>query len=90
MASGLLYGKHLVQPHFWVIFGTSTLNNSYNGLKDVFEQIISIAAAIENIYFAIQINKNIKLFYFIWEDLVHFNICIRMVRVKFLKKYRLF
>ena len=36
-----------------------------------FEQIISIAA-IENIYFAMQINKNMK-FYFIWEDLVHFN-----------------
>ena len=56
MASGLLYGKHLVQPYFWVIFGTYILNNSYNRLKDVFEQIISIAA-IENRYFAIKINK---------------------------------
>ena len=65
MASGLLQGKHLVQPHFWVIFGTSILNNSYNGLKDVFEQIISIAA-IENIYFAIKTINNMK-FYFIWE-----------------------
>ena len=73
MASGLLYGKHLVQPYFWVIFGTSILNNSYNRLKDVFEQIFSIAA-IENIYFAIKIKKNMKLFYFIWKYLVHFDI----------------
>ena len=54
-----------------VIFGTSTLNNSYKRLKYVFEQIVSIAA-IENIYFAIKINMNMK-FYFIWEDLVHFS-----------------
>ena len=71
MTSGLLYGKHLVQFHIWVIFGTSILNNSYDRLKCVFEQGISIAA-IENIYFAIKINKNIKL-YFIWEDLVNFS-----------------
>ena len=63
MTSGLLYGKHLVQSRFWVIFGNSILNNSYNRLKYVFEQIISIAA-IENIYFAIKMNKNLK-FYFI-------------------------
>ena len=48
MTSGLLYGKYLVQSHFGVIFGTSVLNNSYNRVKYVFEQIISIAA-IENI-----------------------------------------
>ena len=42
-----------------------------NRLKHVFEQIISLAA-IENIYFEIKINNNMKL-YFIWEDLVHFN-----------------
>ena len=71
MTNGLLYGKHLVQSHFWVIFGASILNNSYYRLKYVFEQIISIAT-IENIYFAIKINKNMKL-YFIWEDLVHFS-----------------
>ena len=47
MISGLLYGKHLV-PFFGVIFGTSILNNSYNRLKYVFKQIISIVA-IENI-----------------------------------------
>ena len=70
MTSGLLNGKHLVHSHFWVIFGTFTLNNSYNRLKYVFEQIISIAA-IEYIYFAIKINENMK-FYFIWKDLVHF------------------
>ena len=52
-------------------FGTSISNNSCNRLKYVFEQIISIAA-IENLYFAIKINKNTK-FYFIWEDLVHFS-----------------
>ena len=69
MTSGLLYGKHLVQFHFWIIFRISILNNSYNRLKYVFEQIILIAA-IKNIYFAIKINKNIK-FYFAWEDLVH-------------------
>ena len=69
MTSGLLYGKHLVQFHFWIIFRISILNNSYNRLKYVFEQIIFIAA-IKNIYFAIKINKNIK-FYFAWEDLVH-------------------
>ena len=69
MTSGLLYGKHLVQFHFWIIFRISIFNNSYNRLKYVFEQIIFIAA-IKNIYFAIKINKNIK-FYFAWEDLVH-------------------
>ena len=69
MTSGLLYGQHLVQFHFWIIFRISILNNSYNRLKYVFEQIIFIAA-IKNIYFAIKINKNIK-FYFAWEDLVH-------------------
>ena len=51
MPSGLLYGKHLIQSHYWVFFGTSILNNSYNRLKCDFEQIISIAAK-ENIYFA--------------------------------------
>ena len=71
MTSGLLCGKDLVQSHFWVIFRTSILNNSYNRLRYVFEQIISIAA-IENICSAIKINKNMK-FYFIWEDLVHFS-----------------
>ena len=74
MTSGLLYWKHLVQSHFWAIFGASILNNSYNRLKYVFEQIISIAA-IENIYFAIKINKNMK-FYFIWEDVVHFTVSL--------------
>ena len=49
MTSELLYGKNLVQSHFWVIFGTSILNNSCNRLKYVFRQTISIAA-IENIY----------------------------------------
>ena len=44
MKSGILYGKHLVQSHFWVSFGTSILNNWYNRLKYVFEQIISIGA----------------------------------------------
>ena len=63
MTSGLLYGKHLVQSLFWVIFGTSILDNSYNRLKYVFEQIVSIVA-IKNIYFAIKVNKNMK-FYFI-------------------------
>ena len=53
MKSGLFYGKNSVQFHFWVIFGNSILNNSYNRLKYVFEQIISIAA-IENIF----CNKN--------------------------------
>ena len=47
MTSGLLYEKHLIQSNFWVAFGTSTLNNSYNRLKYVFEQIISIAAVAE-------------------------------------------
>ena len=56
MTSGILYGKHSVQSYFWVYFATSILNNSYNKLKYVFEQIIFIAA-IENIYFAIKINK---------------------------------
>ena len=55
MTSGILYGKHSVQSYFWVNFATSILNNSYNKLKYVFEQIIFIAA-IENIYFAIKIN----------------------------------
>ena len=64
MTSELLSGKLLVQSHFWVIFGTSNLNNSYNRLQYVFEKIISIVAT-ENIYFAIKINKNIT-FYFIW------------------------
>ena len=71
MTSGLLYRQHLVQSHFWVIFGTSILNNSYNSLKYSFEDITSIAA-IENIYFAIKISNNMK-FYFIREDLVHFS-----------------
>ena len=71
MTSGLLYGKHLVQSHFLAIFGTSNLNNSYNKLKYIFEQIISISA-IENIYIAIKINKNMKftLFEKIWSILV--------------------
>ena len=56
MTSGILYGKHSVQSYFWVNFANSILNNSYNKLKYVFEQIIFIAA-IENIYFAIKINK---------------------------------
>ena len=51
--------------NFW------NLKFTYNRLKHVFEQIISLAA-IENIYFEIKINNNMKL-YFIWEDLVHFN-----------------
>ena len=68
MISGLLYGKHLVQCHFGAIFGTSILNNSYNRLKHVFQQIISIAA-IANIYFATKTNKN--MIFFIWEDLIH-------------------
>ena len=59
MTSGLLSLKHLVQSHFWVTFGTYFLNNSYNRLKYVLEQIISIAA-IETISFAIEINKNLK------------------------------
>ena len=71
MTSGLLYGKHLVQSYFWVIFGISILSNSYNRLKYVFEQIISIAA-IKNIYSALKINRNMK-FYFIWKDSVHFS-----------------
>ena len=71
MTSGLLYRQHLVQSHFWTIFGTSILNNSYNSLKYSFEDITSIAA-IENIYFAIKISNNMK-FYFIREDLVHFS-----------------
>ena len=58
MTSGLLFRKH---SHFWVIFGTSILNNSYKRLK-CFEQIISIAA-IENIYFTIKINKNLRFYY---------------------------
>ena len=68
----LSHEKYLVQYHFWVIFGTSILNNSYNRrLKYVFQQIISVAA-IESIYFEIKINKNIKL-YFMLEDFVHFR-----------------
>ena len=74
MTSGLLYGKHLVQSHFRAIFGTSILNNSYNRLKYVFEQIISIAA-IENIDFAMKINKNMD-FYLIWQDLVYFTVSL--------------
>ena len=66
-----LYGKHVVQSRFWVTFGTSILNNLYNRLKYVFEHIISIPA-IENIHFAVKINKKMK-FYLIWEDLVHFR-----------------
>ena len=64
MISGLLYRKDLVQSRFWVIFVTSILNNSYNRLKYVLGQIISIAA-IENIY--LKTNNKMK-FYFIWED----------------------
>ena len=41
-----------------------------------FEQIISIAA-MENIYFAIKWNKNMK-FYFIWEYLAHFSIQFKL------------
>ena len=63
MASWVLYRRYLVRSHFWLIYGTSILNNSYNRLKYVFDQIIS-TAAIENIYFAIKIDNNIK-FYFI-------------------------
>ena len=59
MTSGLLCKKYLVQTHLWVIFGTSILNNLYNWLKYVFEQIISIGA-IQNIHFAIKINNNMK------------------------------
>ena len=44
MTSGLLYGKHLVQFHFWVIFETSIFRNLYNKLKYVLEEIISMAA----------------------------------------------
>ena len=75
MTSGLLYQKHLVKSHFWVIFGTSILNDSYNRLEYVFEQIISKAAIkiyLPHVYFAIKINKNME-FYLIWEDLVHFS-----------------
>ena len=64
MTSGLLYRKDLDQSRFWVIFVTSILNNSYNRLKYVLGQIISIAA-IENIY--LKTNNKMK-FYFIWED----------------------
>ena len=64
MTSGLLYRKDLVQSRFWVIFVTSILNNSYNRLKYVLGQIISIAT-IENIY--LKTNNKMK-FYFIWED----------------------
>ena len=64
MTSGLLYRTDLVQSRFWVIFVTSILNNSYNRLKYVLGQIISIAA-IENIY--LKTNNKMK-FYFIWED----------------------
>ena len=71
MTSGLLYRKHLFQSHFWIIFGTFILNNSYNRLKYVFEKIISMTA-IENVYFTININKKMT-FYFIWENLVHFS-----------------
>ena len=35
MTSGLLYGKHLVQSHFWVSFGVSVLNDLYNRPKYV-------------------------------------------------------
>ena len=52
MTSGLLYRKHLPQSKFGVIFGTSTLNNSYDR-RYIFEQIISIAS-IKNTYFAIK------------------------------------
>ena len=61
MTSGLLLVYYPVP--FLGNFGTSILNNSYNRLKYVFEQIISIAAK-ENICFTIKINKNLK-FYFI-------------------------
>ena len=59
------------RPVPWVIFRSSILNNSYNRLKYVFEQIISIAA-IESIYFEIKINKNMK-FNFMLKDFVHFS-----------------
>ena len=63
--------QHLVQSDFWVIFRTPILNSSYNRLKYIFEQNISISA-IEIINLVIKINKNMK-FYFIWEDLTHFS-----------------
>ena len=59
MISVSLYRKYLVQSHSCVNFGTSILNDSYNRLKYVFEQIIYIAA-IENIYFAIKLNENME------------------------------
>ena len=53
MTSRLSYGKDLVQSHFWVIFEISILNNSYNRLNHVFEQIIS-TATMRNLYLAIK------------------------------------
>ena len=64
MTSEPLYGKHLAQSHFGVIFGVSILNNSHNRLKYVFEQIIFIAA-IEKIFCNKNKYKRLK-FYFIW------------------------
>ena len=63
--------NNFVQSHFWVICRTSILNNSYNRLKYVFKQIISIVA-IGNIINIININKNMKfnLFGKIWSILV--------------------
>ena len=55
-------------PFFGVIFGTSILNNSYNRLKYVFKQIISIVA-IENIC-CVKTNKSMKFFF---QDLLHFS-----------------
>ena len=63
MTSGLLYRKYLVRSHCWVIFVTFILNNLYDWLKYVFEQIISIDA-IQKIHFEIKINNSMK-FYFI-------------------------
>ena len=70
MASGLLYGKNLVQSHFWVIFGTSILNNSCNRLKYVFWQANFFYSSDRKYIF--KTNKNMK-FYFIWKELVHFT-----------------
>ena len=66
------YDKWTIIPKTFI--PVSLLGNFWsfnNRLKYVFEQVISIAA-IENIYFAMNVNKNMK-FYFIWEDLVRFN-----------------
>ena len=66
-----IIGKTFSTVPFFGKFWNFILNNSYNMLKYVFEQIFSVVAT-ENIYFAKKINKNMK-FYFILEDLVHFS-----------------